>query len=83
MDQETKETYRPIVIRKYAAVLKSCRNLISRDDIRQIRRAFDIAIKNEKSADELNYKELIRILDIDYHSGNRSGTNFDYLCHGA
>lgn len=64
MDQETKETYRPIVIRKYAAVLKSCRNLISRDDIRQIRRAFDIAIKNEKSADELNYKELIRILDI-------------------
>ena len=64
MDQETKDTYRPIVIRKYAAVLKSCRNLISRDDIRQIRRAFDIAIKNEKNADDLNFKELIRILDI-------------------
>ncbi len=64
MDQETKETYRPIVIRKYATVLKSCRNLISRNDIRQIRQAFDIAVKNEKSADKLNYKELIRILDI-------------------
>ena len=58
------EQYRPIIINKYTAVLKSCRNLISREDIRQIRQAFKIAIKNEVDASQLNYQEIIRILDI-------------------
>lgn len=58
------EQYRPLIINKYTAVLKSCRNLISREDIRQIRQAFKIAIKNEVDASQLNYQEIIRILDI-------------------
>lgn len=58
------QQYRPLILSKYTAVLKSCRNLISRDDIRQIRQAFKIAIKNEVDASELNYQEIIRILDI-------------------
>lgn len=56
--------YRPLILSKYTLVLKSCRNLISSDDIRQIRQAFKIAIKNEVDASELNYQEIVRILDI-------------------
>ncbi|MEG0795198.1 MAG: RelA/SpoT family protein [Odoribacter sp.] len=58
------QQYRSLILHKYAAVLKSCRNLISGEDIRQIRRAFDIAIQNELYTSELNYREIIRILDI-------------------
>lgn len=64
MESLTEQEYRPLIINKYATVLKSCRNLISAKDIRQIRQAFKIAIKNEVDASELNYQEIMRILDI-------------------
>lgn len=64
MNSLTELEYRPQILSKYTAVLKSCRNLISREDIRQIRQAFKIAIKNEVDASEMNYQEIIRILDI-------------------
>ena len=47
MNAMTEQTYRPIILSKYTAVLKSCRNLISSEDIRLIRKAFKIAIQNE------------------------------------
>ena len=64
MNAMTEQTYRPIILSKYTAVLKSCRNLISSEDIRLIRKAFKIAIQNETEASELNYQEIVRILDI-------------------
>jgi len=64
MELSTEQQYRPLVLKKYAAVLKSCRNLITNDDIRQIRQAFDIAVRQETNASSLNYQEIIRILDI-------------------
>ncbi len=60
----TESEYRSIIVKKYSSVLKSCRNLISSEDIRQIRQAFQIAIQNESKASTLNYQEIIRILDI-------------------
>lgn len=64
MESQTEQQYRPLILSKYTSVLKSCRNLISVEDIRQIRQAFKIAIKNESDASKLNYQEIIRILDI-------------------
>ena len=64
MNAMTEQTYRPIILSKYTAVLKSCRNLISSEDIRLIRKAFKIAIQNETEASELTYQEIVRILDI-------------------
>ena len=60
----TEQEYKPLILSKYTHVLKSCRNLISGEDIKQIRQAFKIAIQNEVNASELNYQEIIRILDI-------------------
>lgn len=62
--ESTEQQYRPLILSKYTSVLKSCRNLITAEDIRQIRTAFKIAIKNEADASQLNYEEIIRILDI-------------------
>lgn len=64
MESQTELNYRPLIFSKYSAVLKSCRNLISDEDIRQIRQAFKIAIENETDNSNLNYQEIIRILDI-------------------
>lgn len=58
------QEYKPLILNKYTTVLKSCRNLISKEDIRQIRSAFKIAIQHESHAAVLDYKEIIRILDI-------------------
>ena len=60
----TEQEYKPVILNKYTAILKSCRNLITKEDIRQIRDAFKIAIQNEAKAEKLNYREIIRILDI-------------------
>ena len=60
----TEQEYKPVILNKYTAILKSCRNLITKEDIRQIRNAFKIAIQNEAKAEKLNYREIIRILDI-------------------
>ena len=59
----TKQDYRREILRKYSAVLKSCRNLVTQDDIRQVRQAFDIALKNATEDTKLDYEEIIRILD--------------------
>ena len=59
----TEQEYKPVILNKYTTILKSCRNLITKEDIRQIRSAFKIAIQNESKAKELNYREIIRILD--------------------
>lgn len=64
MTKMTEQDYKPIILNKYITILKSCRNLITREDIRQIRHAFKIAIQNEAKAEELNYMEIIRLLDI-------------------
>lgn len=64
MDSMTEQEYKPLILNKYTAVLKSCRNLISKEDIRQIRSAFKIAIQHESHTAMLDYKEIIRILDI-------------------
>lgn len=64
MEQFTEQQYRRFIFSKYTTVLKSCRNLVSSDDIRQIRQAFKIAIRNERGASELEHQELSRMLDI-------------------
>lgn len=64
MEQYTDQQYRFIILEKYNAVLKSCRNLISREDLQMIRRAFKIVLRNEMEAAEPNYEDIIRILDI-------------------
>ncbi|MDE7074808.1 MAG: RelA/SpoT family protein [Odoribacter sp.] len=64
MEQYTDQQYRFIILEKYNAVLKSCRNLISREDLQMIRRAFKIVLRNEMEATEPNYEDIIRILDI-------------------
>lgn len=64
MEELTEQQYRSLILSKYTTVLKSCRNLISKEDIRQIRSAFKIAVKNESDASHLNFKEIIRLLDI-------------------
>lgn len=64
MTIQAQQDYKPVILNKYTTVLKSCRNLISKEDIRQIRNAFKIAIQNEAKAEELDYNEIIRILDI-------------------
>lgn len=56
--------YRSIILGKYTSLLKSCRNLVSQDDIKQVKKAFKIAVHNEEYANELNYEEVIRLLDI-------------------
>ena len=59
-----KSQYRPLILSKYTSVLKSCRNLISSEDIRQIRQAFKIAIQNETISEQLDYGEILKVLDI-------------------
>lgn len=56
--------YRSLILSKYTSVLKSCRNLISSDDIKQIRQAFKFAIQNATIAEQLDYREILKILDI-------------------
>ena len=64
METTKEQQYRSLILKKYATLLKSCRNLISDQDIRPVRQAFDIAIQQETDASKLNYQEVIRILDI-------------------
>lgn len=64
MEQYTNQQYRFAILEKYNAVLKSCRNLISIEDLRMIRRAFKIVLRNEMNAATPDYQNIIRILDI-------------------
>lgn len=47
---------------KYRTLLKSCRNIVSNDDITLVRKAFDAL--REKSGHELGESDLLRLLDI-------------------
>lgn len=63
-DIQTSRETRLEIVRKYAAVLRSCRNLITREDTRLIRAAFDLALENEQLPSGIDTGELLRILDI-------------------
>lgn len=63
-DIQTSREIRLEIVRKYAAVLRSCRNLITREDTRLIRSAFDITLENEQLPSGIDTGELLRILDI-------------------
>lgn len=43
-------TMHTIIQQKYRALLKSCRNLVSAEDIRLVRKAFDTAVSSEVNA---------------------------------
>jgi len=49
---------------KYTAILKSCRNLISTEEVLQIRKAFKIAIRQEIQEGSFHEQEIFRMLDI-------------------
>ena len=56
MNAMTEQTYRPIILSKCTDVLKSCRNLLSNEDILLIRKAFQLAIPNNSEASAVNYQ---------------------------
>ena len=47
---------------RYRTLLKSCRNIVSNDDIALVRKAFDAL--REKSGQPLAESDLLRLLDI-------------------
>lgn len=50
--------------RKYRSLLKSCKNLISAEDIRLVRKAFDTAVSSQVNTREVTEKDIVRLLDI-------------------
>lgn len=72
MNNEIEAKYRSTIRQKYAILLKSCRNVVSDDDRKLIRKAFEIAIDAEQSVGdrkavrewgEKDYKDVIAMLD--------------------
>ena len=57
-------TSREVILRKYRALLKSCRNLVTTGDIRLVRQAFDMAVAKNKALPQAGEKEIIRLLDV-------------------
>ena len=53
-----------IIQRKYRALLKSCKNLISAEDVRLVRKAFDTAMSSEVNVKGVTEEELVRLMDI-------------------
>ena len=51
------------VQQKYRSLLKSCKNLISTEDIRLVRKAFDTAISSEANLRAVTEKDIHRLLD--------------------
>ena len=52
------------VQQKYRSLLKSCKNLISTEDIRLVRKAFDTAMSSEANSQAVTEKDIHRLLDI-------------------
>lgn len=52
------------VQKKYRALLKSCKNLVSAEDVRLVRKAFDAAMNGGGDAKPVTGEELIRLMDI-------------------
>jgi len=55
---------RDIILQKYRLLLKSCRNLVSREDIRSVRSAFDVAVAKSETAEHATEEDLLRMLDV-------------------
>ena len=53
-----------IIQRKYRALLKSCKNLVSAEDVRLVRKAFDTAMSSEVNVKGVTEEELVRLMDI-------------------
>ena len=51
------------VQQKYRSLLKSCKNLISTEDIRLVRKAFDTAMSSEANLRAVTEKDIHRLLD--------------------
>lgn len=49
---------------KYKALLKSCRNIVTEQDIRVVRKAFDAVRGSEDEGGKVTERDLIRLLDI-------------------
>lgn len=58
-----RKPYSSLIFDKYSSVLKSCRNLEESEDIRLIRQALKIAIRNEIQGQEFDQDEILRMLD--------------------
>jgi GTP pyrophosphokinase len=54
---------RPSIPLRYRALLKSCKNLVTRDDTRLVRKAFDMAIAGDGET-RASEEEVARLLDI-------------------
>jgi len=53
------------IVSKYRRLLKGCRNIVSTKDIELVRKAFDLAIKNNEETDgRLDLDEILKSLDI-------------------
>lgn len=64
MDTLTQHEYRRQIYTRYTDILRSCRNLISREDLQPIRKAMKIAILNEQPDSSNRYTQILRMLDI-------------------
>lgn len=64
MDTLTQHEYRRQIYTRYTDILRSCRNLISREDLQPIRKAMKIAILNEQPDSSNRYAQILRMLDI-------------------
>ena len=53
-----------IILKKYRLLLKSCKNLISKEDIRLVRKAFNMATRGSKNMPGADREEMIRMLEV-------------------
>lgn len=65
---ELLSNYSPLISEKFSILQKSCRNLLSENDIHSVENAFEIAVRQNPEANQqtdlLPEKELLRTLDI-------------------
>ena len=59
----TETTTLATIQQKYRSLLKSCKNLISAEDIRLVRKAFDTAMSSEANAQVVTEEDIHRLLD--------------------
>jgi GTP pyrophosphokinase len=64
MEKEETSREELSIPRRYRALLKSCKNLVTREDVRLVRRAFDMAIAGEEEGTRAGEEEIARLLDI-------------------
>lgn len=64
MEEEREAENKAEISRKYKVLLKSCRNLLTQEDIRLVREAFEIAVRHQGHHAEVDEEEINRMLDI-------------------